>query len=106
MSYESDCNDYALHGNPERDHYDYEENARYDQFDGYRESFADEHDEVYEDQRFKTDYYELGLDAGYRGIGNGAEEFDLEDADDAEYRRGYAVGSGRRKANESSDIPF
>ena len=35
MSYESDCNDYAVHGDPERDHYDYEENAVFDQFDGF-----------------------------------------------------------------------
>ena len=37
MSYEAYCNDYAVNGCPMRDHYDYEENARYDQFDGYRE---------------------------------------------------------------------
>jgi hypothetical protein len=42
MSYESDCDDYALFGDPERDHYDYEENARYDQYDGLRADFAEE----------------------------------------------------------------
>jgi hypothetical protein len=26
-SYEDYCNDYALHGDPERDHWDYEENS-------------------------------------------------------------------------------
>ena len=35
-SYEENCRDYALHGNPERDHWDYEENARYDRYDGHR----------------------------------------------------------------------
>ena len=35
-SYEANCRDYALNGNPERDHYEHEENARYDQWDGHR----------------------------------------------------------------------
>jgi hypothetical protein len=35
MSYESDCADYAIHGDPERDHWDYEENAGYDRYDGW-----------------------------------------------------------------------
>jgi hypothetical protein len=35
MSYEQHCNDYALHGDPERDHYDHEFNAQYDRFDGW-----------------------------------------------------------------------
>jgi len=34
MSYESDCNDYAVCGNPFQEAMDYEENSRYDQFDG------------------------------------------------------------------------
>ena len=34
MSYESDCNDYAVFGNPFQEAMDYEENAVYDQFDG------------------------------------------------------------------------
>jgi hypothetical protein len=34
-SYQQHCEDYALHGDPMRDHYDYEENARYDRFDGW-----------------------------------------------------------------------
>ena len=34
-SYEDNCRDYALHGNPMRDAMDYEENARYDRWDGY-----------------------------------------------------------------------
>jgi hypothetical protein len=42
MSYESDCNDYAIHGNPERDHWDYELNAEYDRHDGLRADFNDE----------------------------------------------------------------
>ncbi len=42
MSYESDCNDYAIFGDPERDHWDYEENARYDRHDGLRADFNDE----------------------------------------------------------------
>lgn len=43
-TYEQHCADYALYGNPERDHWDYEENARYDRFDGFRETFHDEFD--------------------------------------------------------------
>ena len=39
MSYESDCDDYAIFGNPERDHYDYELAAEYDRWDGHREDF-------------------------------------------------------------------
>jgi hypothetical protein len=35
MSFEQHCNDYAMFGDPERDHYDYEEAARYDRFDGW-----------------------------------------------------------------------
>ena len=35
-SYEDFCRDYALHGNPERDHWDHEEAARFDRFDGHR----------------------------------------------------------------------
>ncbi len=35
MSYESDCDDYAVFGNPERDAMDYEFNAQYDRFDGW-----------------------------------------------------------------------
>ena len=38
MGYQKNCEDYALFGNPERDHWDYEENAQYDRFDGYRDS--------------------------------------------------------------------
>jgi len=34
-SYEEYCNDYALYGDPMRDHYDHEENARYDRYDGW-----------------------------------------------------------------------
>jgi len=41
-SYEQSCIDYALHGDPERDHWDHEEAARYDRFDGMREEFFDE----------------------------------------------------------------
>ena len=37
MGYEESCNEFALYGCPMREHYDYEENARYDQFDGYHE---------------------------------------------------------------------
>jgi hypothetical protein len=44
MSYESDCDDYAVHGDPERDHYDYEANAVYDRYDGWAEpaDYADD----------------------------------------------------------------
>ena len=37
-SFEQGCIDYALFGDPRRDHDDYEFNAAYDRFDGYRES--------------------------------------------------------------------
>jgi len=36
MSYEQNCDDYALYGDPERDHWDHEEAARYDRWDGHR----------------------------------------------------------------------
>ena len=36
-TYEQYCNDYAVSGCPMRDAMEYEENARYDCFDGYRE---------------------------------------------------------------------
>jgi hypothetical protein len=48
MSYEQNCRDYALYGNPERDHWDYEENAQYDRYDGYREDFYDEFEDFVE----------------------------------------------------------
>ena len=35
MSYEEHCNDYALYGDPERDHWDYEFNAQFDRYDGW-----------------------------------------------------------------------
>ncbi len=35
MSYETDCADYEVHGNPMADHYDYEENAIFDRLDGF-----------------------------------------------------------------------
>jgi hypothetical protein len=55
MSYESDCNDYAVNGNPERDHWDYEENARYDQFDGQREDLSFNDDPGCPDCGYKSD---------------------------------------------------
>jgi hypothetical protein len=33
--YQRNCEDYALYGDPMRDHYDYEEAARYDRYDGW-----------------------------------------------------------------------
>lgn len=36
MSYEQHCNDYALHGDPMRDAYEYELMAEYDRWDGHR----------------------------------------------------------------------
>ena len=55
MSYEQDCNDYAVHGNPERDHWDYEEGARYDRWDGHRgeDDYAAERE--YEDRCYDRD---------------------------------------------------
>ena len=35
-SYEENCRDYELHGNPMREEMEYEENARYDRWDGHR----------------------------------------------------------------------
>jgi hypothetical protein len=35
VSYEQNCIDYALYGDPERDHWDHELNAQYDRFDGW-----------------------------------------------------------------------
>ncbi len=35
-SYEENCLDYALFGNPEQDHWDHEFNAQFDRFDGHR----------------------------------------------------------------------
>ena len=35
MSYETECEAYALHGDPQRDAMEYEEAARYDRFDGW-----------------------------------------------------------------------
>jgi len=46
--YEASCEDYALHGNPQRDHEEYEESARFDQFDGRREEFYDTADEDFD----------------------------------------------------------
>ena len=43
-SYEQHCIDYALYGDPMRDHYDYEEAARYDRWDGYRDEFLEPED--------------------------------------------------------------
>jgi len=34
--YEQHCIEYALYGDPERDHWDYEEAAQYDRWDGHR----------------------------------------------------------------------
>jgi len=36
MSYEQHCNDFALYGDPEREHWDHEFNAQYDRWDGHR----------------------------------------------------------------------
>lgn len=35
-AYERHCEEFALFGDPERDHWDHEEGARYDRWDGYR----------------------------------------------------------------------
>jgi hypothetical protein len=44
--YEAHCNDYAVNGDPEADHWRYEENAGYDRWDGCREEsdYAAEYD--------------------------------------------------------------
>lgn len=34
-SYEQHCIDFALFGDPEREHWDYEFNAQYDRYDGW-----------------------------------------------------------------------
>lgn len=43
MSYEEECDWYALYGNPERDAMDYELMAEYDRYDGYREDLRGVH---------------------------------------------------------------
>lgn len=35
MSYEQNCIDFALHGDPEREHWDHECNSEFDRFDGW-----------------------------------------------------------------------
>jgi hypothetical protein len=40
MSYETDCADYVIHGDPERENADYELWADYDRLDGLREEMA------------------------------------------------------------------
>lgn len=35
MGYQEDCEAYALFGNPQQDHWDHEEAARFDRFDGW-----------------------------------------------------------------------
>ena len=42
MSYEQHCNDFAAFGDPEREHWDHEENARYDYA---REAYGDMYDD-------------------------------------------------------------
>lgn len=36
MSFEDNCREFALFGNPEQEHWDHEFNAEFDRFDGHR----------------------------------------------------------------------
>ena len=53
-SYEQNCIDYALHGNPMRDAFEYEENARFDYANELKEEFFDDADVWYEEQRWNA----------------------------------------------------
>lgn len=43
--YQQECELYAIYGDPARDAYDYEENARYDRYDGFRGERLDDYDD-------------------------------------------------------------
>ena len=62
MSYESDCLEYALFGNPEQDHWDYEMNAQHDRWDGYGDP-----DPVYTTEYMESEshWFEYHAAAGY-----------------------------------------
>jgi len=45
-SYEENCRDFALYGSQEQEDAQYEENARYDRYDGYFYADASEHFEA------------------------------------------------------------
>jgi len=71
--YEQHCNDYALNGNPERDHYDYEEAATFDRFDGWWDNEpCDDYDDL-EGDAVVTDCFgnpvsdDVIADLGYDG---------------------------------------
>jgi hypothetical protein len=71
-NYEADCADYALHGDPMRDYYDHEENARYDRFDGFgdpdnAEEWADEQEYagLSDDERCAVDAEVAAIQAEY-----------------------------------------
>jgi hypothetical protein len=49
-SYEENCRDFALYGDQAQEDARYEENARYDRWDGYREQFYDNANEYFEEQ--------------------------------------------------------
>ena len=48
MGYQEDCEAYALYGDPERDHWDHEQAAQYDRFDGFGD--PDPCDDPYRDE--------------------------------------------------------
>jgi len=80
MSYESDCADYAVNGNPMQDHYDYEENARYDMWDGHRGDAALMGQSEYEAERDYEDFL-----AHQDRVGWEASFSDADCADHADY---------------------
>ncbi len=99
----------------EREAMDYEENARYDQFDGLRGDYytgdgpdyrddLDSADNADFDKR--VDYYSLGYDDGYHGSRNCAGDWtDLTSSQEDSYCEGYAIGRDRRKSDDLN-IPF
>ena len=81
MSYQEDCENYALYGNPMRDHYDHEENARFDRYDGMREQFYDSAD-VDEDRN----WFNSLTDQQKEAVKNQNKQIDVEiDNDDVPF---------------------
>ena len=58
MSYQRECEEYALYGNPERDHWDYECNAQYDRYDGWADEDPQYSEEYMRDEAHWFDFVE------------------------------------------------
>lgn len=85
MSYESDCADYAVNGDPQRDHYDYEANAVYDRYDGWAEP---------------ADYADDAVFNGYDG------RCDCGDPDCSDCYPNDDAGAGRDECQHSFDCSY